>query len=323
MKLAVTGATGFVGGHVARALRRSGHELACLVRQRSRASALEAEGCSLVLGSLEDEAALVDLVAHAEGVVHVAGVVEAAGEAVLMRANRDATARLARAARAAGAARLVYVSSLSVTGPSAPGRPLDESGPPRPVTSYGRSKLAGEAAVREAGVPFTILRPPAVYGPGDRQFLRVFRLARRGIVPILGDGRQELSLVHASDLGGAVAAVLASPAAAGRVYHAAHPEVVTQRRLVEAIAAAAGRPRAAVLPLPAGLVRALLHVTAAAASFAGRATVLGPDKAPELLAPAWTCSSEAIARDTGWRAGTPLLAGLAETATAYERAGLL
>jgi nucleoside-diphosphate-sugar epimerase len=323
VKLAVTGATGFVGGHVARALRRSGHELTCLVRQRARASALEAEGCRLVRGSLEDEAALRDLVADAEAVVHVAGVVEAAGQAVLMRANRDATARLARAARAAGVARLVYVSSLSVTGPTVPGRPLDESGPPRPVTPYGRSKLAGEEAVREAGVPFTILRPPAVYGPGDRQFLRVFRLARFGVVPILGDGRQELSLVHAADLAGAVAAVLESPAAVGRVYHAAHSEIVTQRGLVAAIAAAAGRARPAVLPLPAGLVRVLLHVTGAAAGLAGRATVLGPDKAPELLAPAWTCSSQALARDTGWRATTPLVAGLAETARSYRQAGWL
>jgi len=319
----VTGATGFVGGHVAQALRRGGHELACLVRRRSRASALEAAGCRLVAGSLEDDAALRQLVEGTNGVVHVAGLVAAASEPELMQVNHDATARLARAAREAGAARLIYVSSLSVTGPTVPGRPLDESGAPNPVTPYGRSKRAGEDAVREAGVPFTIVRPPAVYGPWDRQFLRVFRLARWGVVPILGDGRQELSLVHAADLGGAVCAVLESPAAVGRVYHAAHPDVVTQRGLVEAIAAAAGRVGVPVLPLPPALVRALLHVTGSAARFAGRATLLGPDKAAELLAPAWTCSSQAIARDTGWRANTPLAAGLAETARSYAQAGWL
>jgi nucleoside-diphosphate-sugar epimerase len=218
VKVALTGATGFVGGHLAEALRARGDDVACLVRSPAKAAALEARGCRLVPGDLGDPSGLERLVAGAEVVYHVAGRIAARNEAELTAANRDGAGRMARAARTAGVGRFVLVSSLAVTGPTTPGRPLDESGPPRPVTPYGRSKLAGEEVVKAGGVAFTIVRPPAVYGPGDRELLRVFKLARTGFAPLLGDGRQELSLVHARDLAHALIAAALSPAAAGRVY---------------------------------------------------------------------------------------------------------
>jgi nucleoside-diphosphate-sugar epimerase len=322
VRTALTGATGFVGGHLALALRARGDDVTCLVRSPVKAAPLEAAGCRLVPGDLEDASALEHLARGADVVFHVAGLVAARSEAEFLAVNRDGTARLARAARTAGVERVVLVSSLAVTGPSEPGRPLDESAPPRPVTPYGRSKRAGEETLAATGVPFTIVRPPAVYGPGDRELLRVFKLARVGVVPLLGDGRQELSLVHVRDLAGALIAAAVSPAAGGRVYHAAHPEVVTQRELVVAIGAAVGK-RVRPLPIPRPVVKAILRVTGLAARLAGRATLLSPDKAPELLAPAWTCSSEALRRDAGWAAAIPLSQGLPETARWYREAGWL
>lgn len=322
MRAAVTGATGFVGRHLAEALLRRGDAVRCLARSTARAAELEEAGAALVPGSLEDETALVALVDGADVVYHVAGLVAAGSEAELLRVNRDGTARLARAAREAGVERLVLVSSLAVTGPTSSGQPLDETAAERPLTPYGRSKQAAEAALRAAGVPFTILRPPAVYGPRDAQFLRLFRLARLGLGPLPGDGRQELTLVHARDLAEALIAAAESPATLGRVYHAGHGKPVTQRGLVEAIGRAVGR-RVLLLPLPRGLVRALLALSGAAARAAGRSTLLSSDKAEELLAPAWTCSSEALARNAGWRARIGLEEGLAETARWYRQAGWL
>jgi nucleoside-diphosphate-sugar epimerase len=275
-----------------------------------------------VIGDLDTPAACARLVESADVVFHVAGLVAARSSAEFFGVNRDGTARLVAAARAAGVARFVYVSSLAVTGPSARGVPLDETGAPGPVTPYGRSKAAGEDVVRAGGVPFTIVRPPAVYGPRDRELLRVFRMARSGWAPLLGDGRQELSLVHAADLAEALVAAAGSAATLGRTYHAAHTESLTQRAFVEAIGRAVGR-RVRIVPLPPACVRIALHVSGVAARLAGTATLLSPEKADEFLAPAWTCTSAALARDAGWTATIALDHGLAETAAWYREAGWL
>jgi len=304
------------------ALAARGDSVAALVRRPEKAGALRALGCRLVAGALEDEPAALALADGADVVFHVAGRVAARSEAEFLRANRDGAARVARAAARAGVGRLVLVSSLSVTGPSHAGEAVDEASGPGPVTAYGRSKRAGEEAVRASGVPFTVVRPPAVYGPRDRAFLPLFRAASGGVVALLGDGGQEITLVHASDLARALVAAATSRAALGGTYHAAHPDPVTQRALAEAVGRAVGRP-VRCLRLPAPLVRGVLSVAGGVARALGRAPLLDGDKANELLAPGWVCSSEALRRDAGWAAEIPLDRGVAETARAYREAGWL
>jgi nucleoside-diphosphate-sugar epimerase len=296
--------------------------MTALVRSAPRTGALRGLGCQLVEGGLEDAGARAALLSGAERVYHVAGLVVARSPAELQRVNCDAAALLARDAAQAGVSRFLLVSSLAVTGPSPRGRSLDERAGPGPVTAYGRSKRDGEAAVRETGVPLTIVRPPAVYGPGDRAFLTLFRLAARGLFPLLGDGRQELSLVFAEDLARALVAATTSRATLGGTYHAAHAEVVTQRELGATLGRALGR-RVRFIRLPGPLLRALLHAARPFAHAKGRSALPAPDKAHELLAPAWRASSEALRRDAGWLAEVPLERGLAETAHAYRSAGWL
>jgi nucleoside-diphosphate-sugar epimerase len=320
LRVAVTGGTGFVGRHLIGALVERGDDVAALVRSPAKAEALSASGCRLVEGGLEDAAARRTLLSGAEVVYHVAGLVSAPSLSELQRVNRDATALLARDAAEAGVSRFLLVSSLAVTGPAPRGRSLDESSGPGPVTQYGRSKQEGEAAVRASGVPLTVVRPPAVYGPGDRAFLTLFRLvAGRGVFPLLGDGRQELSLVFAPDLARALVAAATSPATLGGTYHAAHPEVVSQRQLGEALGRALGRS-VRFVRLPGPLLRALLHAGRVLAGPSGRALLPAPDKAHELLAPAWRASSEALGRDAGWTAEVPVERGFALTASAYRDA---
>ena len=304
------------------ALAARGDSVAALVRRPERAAALRGLGCRLVAGALGDEAAALALADGADVVFHVAGCVAARSEAEFLRVNRDGAAGVARASARAGVARFLLVSSLSVTGPSRPGRPVDEASGPGPVTAYGRSKKEGEDAVRAAGVPLTVVRQPAVYGPRDRAFLALFRAAARGVVPLLGDGGQELTLVHASDLARALVAAATSAATLGGTYHAGHPEPVAQRTLAEAVGRAVGR-RVRCARLPAPLVRGVLGVAGAVARGLGRAPLLDGDKANEILAPGWVCSSEALRRDAGWVAEVPLDRGLAETARAYREAGWL
>jgi nucleoside-diphosphate-sugar epimerase len=311
-----------VGSHLVEALAARGDAVAALVRRPAGAEALRALGCRLVEGALEDERARLALVDGADVVFHVAGLVAARSEADFLRVNRDGAAALARDAARAGAGRFVLVSSLAATGPSRPGRPVDEASGPGPVTAYGRSKRAGEEAARAAGVPLTVVRPAAVYGPRDRAFLALFRAAARGVVPLLGDGHQELTLVHAADLSRALVAAATSASTLGGTYHAGHREPVTQRELAGAVGRAVGR-RVRCVTLPGPLVRALLVTAGAVARAFGHAPLLDGDKANELLAAGWACSSDALRRDAGWTAEVPLESGLAGTARAYREAGWL
>jgi nucleoside-diphosphate-sugar epimerase len=317
----VTGGTGFVGAHLVPALRARGDTVTCLVRSPAKAQALGWTDVRLVRGDLDDRRALREGCADAEVIYHVAGRISARDAAAFMHANRDGTANLLDAASEHPPERFVLVSSLAVAGPTRPGRPLEESSPPAPVTPYGHSKLAAELLVRAMPFAWTIVRPPTVYGEWDREVLRLFKLARLGVVPVFGDGSQELSVIYAGDLAAALVAATA-PAAARRVYYAAHPAVTTSRGLVRAIGRAVGR-EPLVVPLPAPLARGLLWAIGSLAHVAGRATVLSADKTAEFLAPAWTCRPDALMRDTGWQPRVDLASGLGRTADWYRREGWL
>ena len=321
MRALVTGGTGFVGSHLLDVLVREGHEVRALARSAAKARALGLQGVRWIEAGLDSETALTSAADSVDVVFHVAGLVAARSEAEFLAVNRDATARLLRAAAPSGA-RFVLVSSLAAGGPSTPGVPLRGDEPPRPVTIYGRSKLAAEEIVREGPLPWTIIRPPTVYGPREREVLRIFRMARWGVVPAFGDGSQELSLVFGPDLAAAMLRAALSETAAGGIYYAAHREMLRSDDLVRAIGAAVGR-RVRLLSIPPGMARGALAVTEGIARVFNRATLLTTDKANEFLAQAWTCDPSALERDTGWSAGTGLPEGLARTVAWYREAGWL
>jgi 2-alkyl-3-oxoalkanoate reductase len=322
MKALVTGATGFVGSHLAEALRGRGDEVTALVRSPKKAEALEPLGVRVVAGDLDDAGSLARAVEGQEVVFHVAGLVAARSESEFMRCNRDGTASLVRAATAAGASRFVLVSSMAAGGPAAPGRPLIGAEPARPVTAYGRSKLAAEAAVTAGTLPWVIVRPPTVYGPRDREVLKVFRMARLGVAPVFGDGSQQLSAVHGADLANALVAAGTAASTVGKIYYACHPEVATSAEFVRAVGSAMGR-RLSLIPIPAPVGRALLAATEAAARIAGQTTILTRDKANEFFQDAWTGDPGPLSRDSGWRAAHDLKSGLADTYRWYRKAGWL
>jgi dihydroflavonol-4-reductase len=318
MKSLLTGATGFVGRHLVNALLRRGDAVTALIRSPQKAQEIAALGVRLVKGNLNDLRAMDQAGEGQDVVYHVAGLVAALNEAEFLQVNRDGTRALLEAATGGRAGRFVLVSSAAAAGPSLPGVPLRGDEPPNPVTIYGRSKLAGEQVVQGGKIPWTIVRPPAVYGPGDRELLRVFKLARLGFAPVFGGGRQELSLVYGPNLGEALAAAGRAPNAAGRIYYACHPEVVTSGAMVREIGRAMGKS-VRLLPLPAMLANGILTVTGAAARLTGKATLLTRDKAHEFLAPAWTVDPASLTADTGWRAEHDLHSGVKETLEWYRK----
>jgi nucleoside-diphosphate-sugar epimerase len=322
MKALVTGATGFVGGHLAQALKDRGSEVTALARSPAKAEALSAHGIRVIPGDLHDSAALEQAAKGQDVIYHVAGLVAARNEAEFLRANRDGTRNVLAAAESAGVSRFVLVSSLAAVGPAPRGAPLSGQEIPHPVTAYGRSKLAGEQVVKGSTLRWSIIRPPIVYGPRDREILKVFRLARLGIAPVFGDGGQELSAVHATDLAGALVAVGGTDATVGGTYTACHPQVFTVSEFGSAVAAAMGRSVATVR-IPRQLGRAVLLLTETAARLAGRATILTTDKANEFFQPAWTGDPAPLTRDSGWRAAYDLERGMADTYRWYRQAGWL
>ena len=172
------------------------------------------------------------------------------------------------------------------------------------------------------GLEWTIVRPSAVYGPRDREFLKMFQLVRTGLAPVFGTGAQPLSLVYAPDLAEAIVRAGTTPAAAGQTYHAAHAEVVTTRELALSVGRAVGRTPL-VIPVPGAVATPIVSLIGWLAAARGRLSTLNADKMAEFLAPAWVVSSAKAERELGWRAGHDLAEGTRLTAAWYREAGWL
>jgi nucleoside-diphosphate-sugar epimerase len=247
MRVLVTGATGFTGGHLARALAARGYEVVALVRDPGRASALAESGVSLATGDVRDRVAVEKAAAGADVIYHIAAIYRQAGlrDEAYRDVNAGAVRTVIESAAAAGVRRVVLCSTVGVHG-DVEHPPANEDAPLRPGDIYQRTKLEGEQVGRDAagrtGVELVIARPTGIYGPGDRRLLKVFRgVARRRFV-ILGDGRIFYHLTYIDDLVEGFRRCGEVPAAAGGTYILAGPEVTTLNELVQLVADGAGVP---------------------------------------------------------------------------------
>ena len=287
--VALTGGTGFVGSHVADALLAAGYRVRALARRPEDPGWLKGASAEIVPGDLRRPESLEALVAGASAVVHVAGKTSARNEAEYMAANAAGPANVVAAVRkSAPDAHVVLVSSQAAGGPSPNGTPVRAADPPRPVSSYGRSKLAGEEAVRnEPGLGFTILRPSAVYGPRETAIRDLFVAASRGFVPVLAGGTPRIQMVYAADV---AAAVLGALIRGGRreTFFVAHPEVLEYRAIAETLATLPSR-RPWLVPIPAAAIRAAGSLAGVLSTFRKGPPVFNSEKANELLQSAWIC----------------------------------
>lgn len=306
---ALTGATGFVGRHVAEALAARGWRLRLLARRDPQLD-FGPVPAEVVPGALSDRGALATLVAGADAVIHVAGAIKARDRAGFMAVNRDGTTALAAAVRSeAPAARVVLVSSLAARAPA--------------LSDYAASKAAGEAALAEAGIAAAVLRPGAVYGPGDRETLALFRAAAWPVQPLLGAPDARVALIHARDLAEATVAAVEADGSALWELSDARAEGWTWPEIAAAACAACGRPCRAVAA-PAALLRAAGRAGDLVARLRiGPAPMLTGGKVREILHPDWSADPARRPPPALWRPRVALRDGFAETAAWYRAAGWL
>jgi len=287
--VALTGGTGFVGSHAVDALLTAGYRVRALVRRPENLGWLKDSGIEIVPGDVRKPESLDALVRGASAVVHAAGKTSARTEAEYLEANAGGAANVAAAVRrVAPGAHVVLVSSQAAGGPSANGEPVRAGDSPRPVSAYGRSKLAGEEAVRKApGLAFTILRPSAVYGPRETAIRDLFVAAARGFVPVLAGGTPRIQLAFAGDVAAAVSGALAR-GGRGETFFVAHPEVLDYRRIAETLAGLPTR-RPLMVPIPGAAIRTAGLLAGLFSGLGKGPPVFNAEKADEMLQAAWLC----------------------------------
>jgi nucleoside-diphosphate-sugar epimerase len=316
--VALTGATGFIGRNLAAQFIARGDRVRAVVRPESRRPV--PTGAAVVRAALTADA-LREAFDGADAVVHLAGVVSTVRDEEYAHANVDGTRAAAIAARACGVP-IVYVSSLAAAGPAPAAAPRSEDDRSSPLNAYGRSKLGGEAAVREtAGLRWTILRPGVVYGPGDRAELPLFRSAKHGIIPVVGRRDAAYSFVYVDDLVRAIAAAI-DAGGEGLTGFVAHPRPVTVDDLLDAVRAAVGRP-ARRLPVPAGVLYPIAVAGDVLGRLLGHPLPINRRRYQEMYSEGFVCRVDRLRERLAFEAAVDLRDGMARTAAWYRSEGWL
>ena len=297
MKLAVTGGTGFVGRRLIQLAVQRGHEVRALTRRPQE----QQKNVEWIGGSLEDRDALERLVTASDAIIHVAGVINATDAAGFEAGNVTGTLAMLAAATAAGTQRFIHVSSLAAREPG--------------LSQYGASKARSEDLVRSSGLNWVMVRPPAVYGPGDKETLELFKMAKAGVILLPPKGR--LSLIHVDDLAGLLLTLAESRQPKKEVLEPddGRPGGWTHREFASALGRAVGR-RAVALATP----RPLLRIGAALDRLVRRDKAkLTPDRAAYFSHPDWVVSDGAKPHLDLWRPLVVTDQGLVETAAWYKK----
>jgi uncharacterized protein YbjT (DUF2867 family) len=301
LTLAVTGGTGFVGGHLLRLAREAGHE----VRALTRGWRPPEDGIEWIEGALDRADSLAALCEGADAIVHIAGLINAANRAGFEAVNVGGTAALIDAARRAGVRRFVHISSLAAREPG--------------LSDYGWSKARAERLVAASGLDWTIVRPPAIYGPGDRETFELFKMARRGLVALPPRGR--FSVLHVEDLCRLILALLDRSETILQTYE---PDDGTEngwdhRHFARTLSRLYGK-RAATVAMP----KAVMHGAARVDRLLRRSRAkLTPDRVRYYCHPDWVVTAAARPPASLWTPTIRTPTGLKQTANWYREQGWL
>jgi len=334
----ITGASGFIGGHVAERLVRDGHQLRCLVRQTSNLEVLEQLELELVYGEITDQRAVEAAVDGVDVVIHLAGMTSARRYQQMLEVNRDGSWQVARAcASQPRPPVLVVVSSIAAAGPALRGHVRSEMERPMPISNYGTSKRAGEyAAERFADqVPTTVVRPGVVFGPRNRDLFPIYHsIDNWRVHVILGLAPPQISLIHVEDLveillraaerGHRVDPQAGTPGRGEGYYFAVcdeYPDYARLGKILKHLIREDGRGIPAFLPSPLSWL--VGGITQLVSAMLGTSITVNLDKVREAHATGWACSTKAIREQLDFQPAADLRSRLKETANWYRQNGWL
>ena len=324
MQALVTGASGFIGSHLVELLIKHGYTVRCLLRTTSSTAWLKGLDVDIVYGDIFDSAALRAAVQGVDYVYHSAGLTKARKKEEYFHANTDGTRMMLEAATTVnpGLKRFVFVSSQTAAGPSPTATPITEDAPCHPITTYGRSKRAAEGIVlgAQAKIPVTIVRPPAVYGPRDKDIFEFFRTMRNGLQPVVGFREKFVSLVHVSDLVRGILLAGESTASVGQVYFISSTTVYGWQQIGRITREALGR-RAVTVNIPAWGVYTISAFAEFFSLFGSKPALINFEKAKDMVQNYWTCDSGKAKRDFGYEQQIGIEQGIRETLDWYVANG--
>lgn len=322
----VTGGNGFVGSHVVEALLEAGYKVRCLLRPHSRPQWIETLPVEIKRADFADPNELRTVLEGCQTVLHFGGATKAPDREAYLRANAFTSQALLEAAIHACPDLKLFLlcSSQAALGPSPSLDPLSEDAPQRPITDYGKSKLAAEEHCRqyEGRFPIVILRPPAVYGPRDRDVLIFFRTIRWGISPVMGKSERYFSLVHVLDVARITRMIVEKQTTDFRIYHVTDGAVHRWDEVAQAIARAVDK-RPVRIRVPLGLAFGISKILSRWSALGGRMTTLNRDKLADILQQYWLISSRRVEEELGFKPEWDLEEGVEMTARWYKEHGWL
>ncbi len=304
MRVLVTGASGFLGSHVAEQLSAAGHQVVALVRKSSKVDFLKTlKGVEFAFGDVADRDSIKVAVKGADAVIHSAGAVKARSPEEFHQINVGGTENAFFAAKEAAPdlKRFVFVSSLAGAGPSEDGRPVSITSR-NPVTHYGRSKLDAEDFLEghKDSLPITMIRPPMIYGPRDNESFAFFQSVSRRFLPKVGPGTNTLSVIYASDAASACIQAITSDVPSASRYFIDDGEIYVWNDMLAEIETALAKKALVRFSVPFSALKLAAFASETMGKATGKAVMLTRDKVNELTAAHWVCDSTSTRRDLHW-----------------------
>lgn len=320
-KIFITGATGFIGSHLADELLKRGNHVKCLVRESSSTKWLKDKPFEFVYGNLFKKDVLKTALADVDYVYHVGGVNFAKRKEDYFKGNADSTKSLIETCYEInpGLKRFVHLSSQTVTGPSLNVKPVNEETVCNPITTYGRSKLEAEKIVLQYfdKMNCTIIRAPAVYGPRDAAIFEYFKTMNKGLQPMIGFDNKTLSLIHSSDLVRGMILAGESQSAKSKIYFISSGKFFSWKEIGDITSRLLGR-KTLTIRIPHFAVYTVGAFAQFFAMFSDKPAILNLEKCRDITQSHWICSSEKAGKELGFREEMSIEKGIEDTISWYK-----
>ncbi len=320
MKVFVTGATGFVGSHLVEALLKNGHQVRVLLRTSSNLQWIAELKLDCFYGNIFDSQSLLPGLKDIDLVIHAAGLTKALDNKDYYKVNYEGTKNLINTIieNKLPIQRFVYISSQAAAGPSNSMQPLTETDPPHPVSEYGKSKQMAEDYIhkQKSKIKTTIIRPPAVYGPRDKDVLRFFKTVKMGIIPKWQNRDKYLSFIYIKDLAEGITLAAMNPKAVGKTYFVAEPRPHSWEEVAYETLKFF-KKQAIHVPIPLSLVKSMAFFAEQWSKITKKPSIINQQKVAELLPDFWICSPQKIKKELGFEAKTSIEEGVTQTLQWY------